>query len=88
MNNNKKLIIQALAVVIFSILLYRVWNIYDARMFYLELLCFIEIAIQFIYLIFNKKKISKEEKERELIIVIIYLIVAVGIYFISLITNH
>lgn len=74
--------------VIYSVLLYRVWNIYDARLFYLELLCFTEIAIQFVYLIFNRKKIEKEEKERELIVIVIYLIVAVGIYLISLLTAH
>ena len=65
MNYNRKLIIQALAVLIFSILLYRTWKIADAKIFYLELLCFTEIAIQFTYLIFNRKKLTKEERERE-----------------------
>ena len=88
MNYNRKLIIQALAVLIFSILLYRVWDIFDAKVFYLELLCFVEIAIQFAYLIFNRKKLTKEERERELIVIVIYLIVVLGIYLYSLLTTH
>lgn len=85
MNYNKKLLIQALAVVIFTILLYRTWGIFDAMVFYMELLCFTEILIQFAYLLFNRKKISVAERDKEIVAIFIYLIVMVAIYLYSII---
>ena len=84
MTNNRKILIQSLAMVIFAIILYRNWEAYDVKVFYLELLCIVEIIIQFLYIFFNRKKLSKDERDRELIIVIIYLIVMVGAYLIKL----
>ena len=84
MTNNRKILIQSLAMIIFAIILYRSWDAYDVKVFYLELLCIVEIIIQFLYIFFNRKKLSKDERDRELIIVIIYLIVMVGAYLIKL----
>ena len=85
MNNNKKLIIQALAVVIFSILLYREWDNEDARFFYVELLCFIEVLVQMLYLFFNRKTINEDERSKEVIATLIYAIVMVALLLVNMV---
>lgn len=85
MTSNRKNIIAVLVLVIFTILLYRQWDSFDARIFYIELMCFIEVLIQFVYLFFNRKTLSSEEKDREKIIIVIYGIAMVGIYLLNLI---
>ncbi|MGI6510453.1 MAG: hypothetical protein ACOX1L_07790 [Erysipelotrichaceae bacterium] len=85
MTSDKKNIISALALVIFTILLYREWENFDARIFYIELLCFVEVLIQFAYLFFNRKTLSAAEKDREKLVILIYAIAMTGTYLLSLV---
>ena len=88
MNSNKKTIIQALAVPIFALLIYYNWQDFTAKIACFELLCLFEIIVQIVYILFNKKKLNKENIEKEGIIIVIYLIAMLGIYLLSLIIKH
>ena len=83
MNINKKILIQALAVVVFSVLLYRFWEYYDIRFLFIELLCFIEILIEFVYLFFNRKRVNKDDRSKEIVQILLYLIIMVGVFLIN-----
>lgn len=83
MNLNKKIIIQALAFIIFSILLYREWYNPDARFLYIEFLCFAEVLIEFGYLFFNRKTIDKDGRSKEIVQILLYLIIMVAIILIN-----
>lgn len=74
MSITKKYIIQILDLLIFSIILFRVWNNYDVKMFYVQLLALSQILIEFLYLIFNKNKLKQEEKGREYISIGLFLL--------------
>ena len=86
MNSNRKLLIQALAVVITSIFLYREWSNFNAKVFYIQILCFIEIAIEFMYLLINKKTLTKDQRDQEIISIILFLIVMISIRLFTLIS--
>ena len=86
MNSNRKLLIQALAVVIASIFLYREWNNFNAKVFYIQILCFIEITIEFMYLLINKKTLTKDQRDQEIISIILFLIVMISIRLFTLIS--
>lgn len=83
MNSNRKIIIQALAFIIFSILLYREWYNPDARFLYIEFLCFSEVLIEFGYLFFNRKSINKDDRSKEIVQILLYLIIMVAVLLIS-----
>lgn len=88
MTSNKKLLTQALIVVIFSIILYRDWANPDVRFFYFELMCFIEVLIEFTYLFFTRNTIKPEERSKEIVQILIYLIAMVGALLLNMIITY
>ena len=77
MTQNLKLIIQALYLVVNAILIYQSIDIEGARFFYVMVLCFGEAIISLAYVFFNRKKLSKQDKLKEYLIIMMFILAAI-----------